>query len=701
MKRSINSVGKNAVVVLFSLIVLSIFPISASAEFQPDELNGLAVWLKADGVTGVNDGDSLPLWEASAGTNSDFSQSVSDQQPTYIASVPELNGQPAIRFDNDRLLSNNTNFSFSNFSIFIAYRENGNVKKNEQLINHGVQDGFWLARNKKKQNTWGGGVQENRQRNGIFGPMADFAPHIIYLERDTTRVELYGDGLLINRKDVLATPTQPNPISIGGRIDSGNTRGTLTGDIAEVIIFSRALNDEERSTIEEYLGQKYYIPTGYVGIGTSEPQAKLSVNGQIQIIPRREATCHIYKEGSIYYDSEDKKHFVCERGHWTPVLTGSVGEVNIKSFGAEGDGITDDTAAIQAAVDSVPSTGGKVYLPPGNYKISAPINLRTSNLSFVGAGAPATTLSYEGLSQMVVIQALAGAPVSNVLIKGIRFTNPLTGFDPNVGHGRGTIQTDTFLGNISDVTITEIFIDSTAIVGMVLGGERILVSNNTIRDTGQHGIYIVTGKDVRVHGNKLYRIGKGSPICCQSNIILVQADNVIISNNSISDFRDNTNGILVGDATKVAITGNTISLSDANQNGIRLHSGSVTVVGNIIDGGAGYSNAIGIDVKEGRGALISDNQLLGTWNNACIVVRAIVEDVNIDHVIIPNGRPTGWMIDLTSSKRPVVQNSSILSGTFGIDLGKTDGAKIINNQILTQFDYKVSGPPTNFKIWEP
>lgn len=44
--------------------------------------------------------------------------------------------------------------------------------------------------------------------------------------------------------------------------------------------------------------------------------------------------------------------------------------VNVKDFGAVGDGVTDDTAAIQAAIDSV-SNGGKVFFPEGGYLFSA------------------------------------------------------------------------------------------------------------------------------------------------------------------------------------------------------------------------------------------------------------------------------------------------------------------------------------------
>ena len=39
--------------------------------------------------------------------------------------------------------------------------------------------------------------------------------------------------------------------------------------------------------------------------------------------------------------------------------------VNVKALGAKGDGVTDDTAIIQAAFDIYPN----VYIPEGNYKL--------------------------------------------------------------------------------------------------------------------------------------------------------------------------------------------------------------------------------------------------------------------------------------------------------------------------------------------
>ena len=50
--------------------------------------------------------------------------------------------------------------------------------------------------------------------------------------------------------------------------------------------------------------------------------------------------------------------------------------VSVKDFGAVGDGVTDDTAAIQAAVDA--NLQSVIYFPEGIYKITSPIQLDTN-----------------------------------------------------------------------------------------------------------------------------------------------------------------------------------------------------------------------------------------------------------------------------------------------------------------------------------
>uniref|UniRef100_UPI0032DF7C1B glycosyl hydrolase family 28-related protein n=1 Tax=Azotobacter salinestris TaxID=69964 RepID=UPI0032DF7C1B len=74
-------------------------------------------------------------------------------------------------------------------------------------------------------------------------------------------------------------------------------------------------------------------------------------------------------------------------------------EFNVKEYGAKGDGNTDDTDAIQAAIDAASKAGGgTVYLPAGEYRVSGGDEasdgalMIKSNVYMAGAGMGQTVI---------------------------------------------------------------------------------------------------------------------------------------------------------------------------------------------------------------------------------------------------------------------------------------------------------------------
>jgi pectate lyase-like protein len=79
--------------------------------------------------------------------------------------------------------------------------------------------------------------------------------------------------------------------------------------------------------------------------------------------------------------------------------------ISVRDYGAVGDGVTDDTASCQAAINRAVAVGGEVYFPAGKYKISGAIGLHitlgittydTKRVSLRGAGKGNTQILYTG-----------------------------------------------------------------------------------------------------------------------------------------------------------------------------------------------------------------------------------------------------------------------------------------------------------------
>lgn len=87
-------------------------------------------------------------------------------------------------------------------------------------------------------------------------------------------------------------------------------------------------------------------------------------------------------------------------------LGGLLFNVKDPAYGAEGDGVTDDAAAIDAALTAATSDGGVVYFPPGNYRRTTRLTL-PSKVSLLGAGPDASAILIDHASNGAVLTATA------------------------------------------------------------------------------------------------------------------------------------------------------------------------------------------------------------------------------------------------------------------------------------------------------
>lgn len=92
--------------------------------------------------------------------------------------------------------------------------------------------------------------------------------------------------------------------------------------------------------------------------------------------------------------------------------------INVKNFGAVGDGAKDDRNAIQSALNQ----GGYIYFPAGTYKITDKI-VPASNTYMFGPGTIYLDSPQTTLVNAVYIYGTAANPVTHVTIDGLQFTS--------------------------------------------------------------------------------------------------------------------------------------------------------------------------------------------------------------------------------------------------------------------------------------
>lgn len=153
--------------------------------------------------------------------------------------------------------------------------------------------------------------------------------------------------------------------------------------------------------------------------------------------------------------------------------------LNVKAspYNAVGDGVTNDTSAIQAALNSLATSGGNLYFPTGTYSAG---NLQVpSNVRIFGAGMGATTIKFP--ASMAVASNTSGADLATFL----RF-----GFVNNQGGGTGnsniTIHDLSIDGNVSNGNAVNEFYFGIAFYGVTNGR----VYNVRAQNLRGEGIYV-------------------------------------------------------------------------------------------------------------------------------------------------------------------------------------------------------------------
>ncbi len=119
-------------------------------------------------------------------------------------------------------------------------------------------------------------------------------------------------------------------------------------------------------------------------------------------------------QGSSVIDAGSSFYITPTGGTASRDLSGILGEfISPKHFGATGDGVTDDTAALQLWVARLNAVGGRGYIPSGTYVCTQRLDLTgTHSLSIEGDGVNASILNFT--SATAASKGIRYAPATGV-----------------------------------------------------------------------------------------------------------------------------------------------------------------------------------------------------------------------------------------------------------------------------------------------
>lgn len=214
-------------------------PPAGGGAFSPSDLSGLVLWLKADAITGLSDGDPVTTWDDSHTSNNDATQSTGSAKPTYKVNI--LNGKPVLQFDGvDDTMTVSATPTVG--TVFVVAVRTSNPSNYIGLLTGASDPGganYYFTT----------GVDSTSWDTGN--------PWITTFYRDGTAGVTTVDASWHLYGGTDATPNAPMAGIAIGR-DRSNGRN-WPGRIAEIILYDSVLSTGNRQSVETYISGKYAI----------------------------------------------------------------------------------------------------------------------------------------------------------------------------------------------------------------------------------------------------------------------------------------------------------------------------------------------------------------------------------------------------------------------------------------------------------
>lgn len=433
--------------------------------------------------------------------------------------------------------------------------------------------------------------------------------------------------------------------------------------------------------------------------------------------------------------------------------------VSVKAYGAVGDGVADDTVAIQSTISA--AAGKVVFLPPGSYKIAGNLNVPADTIiaggggratitqtavntvamtvasrcsvlgvNFVGRGAAGYNAATETNEVLLFIENAAGATVrdckftqvgssgvkvfgsSGVLLSGLTIVgpgSPTIAASDGVGYG-------IYLSGSSRVTVTNCDISELCqgVIAALTVTDLTLTSSTIYNIRGQHGFYLQNGNGLVVSALNVYNTtlngGKVqlSASSTADSVGLSVTDLVVRGSGSDAFLLDNTDAALTRKFVGVNIAG--IVATNCNR-GVNIRNVRGAVVSDIV---VINSSADAVTIADTHDLVLTNLNVNGAGRNGIRIApvtngstaRITVRDSQIRNPANANvaGEQQGvYCLDSTTADLTIDGLVVTATNTFmvyGVFFGAGDQASFtLTNSDISGSAVSVRGLASGMKRW--
>jgi len=336
--------------------------------------------------------------------------------------------------------------------------------------------------------------------------------------------------------------------------------------------------------------------------------------------------------------------------------------VNVRDFGAVGDGVTDDTAALNAAFAS----GGEVHLAPAlTYLISGEVAI-PSNTTIYGSGAK---IKYSGMptGQGPGYYGLWADASENIKVFNLEVDGNKSAYSACDAWG-------IYFRNCDNVEVANCHIHDCWRIGIGAG-------------------QVATGQTTNgwFHHNYIYNIGdSGDGTQYGNGVAILHAKDIIIESNIVDNIYGTAGINLEGDTySDIKIVNNTVmNGTGSNLRGIMQYESGADIHDNILISGNTVINlpAAGITFSGNGSRIITGNVVRDCGEEGIKNYTATASDVTISNNQVFNCGADGYAgINIASSLNLVATNNLVsecpAGSTIGMTFTATQSAEISGNSV--------------------